>query len=243
MGPGIPVYFDLEPDRWLASVIGRPAYTVKAAASAGSDPATIVGRLQREGGFASAKLPATTVAQANRLVDAGFRVVDMALRFARQAGKGAAVPATRDAVPEDELRVREIAGIAFTCSRFHLDPRFPKDLANRIKAEWAGNYFRRQRGDAMLVAEADGVVAGFCQLILKDGRTIIDLIAVDPAFSRRGLARQLVNGVVACAARKGVAASSVVVGTQAANTASVNLYESCGFRLSGSTLVLHASAT
>jgi len=242
MSEAKPELFEMAPDRWLAEIIGRPAYTLRSTASEGVEPSQALARLRKEGGFATAKIPASDVSAANRLVDAGFRVVDTALSFARTADAAPMNASVREAMPHDSDRVRAIAARAFSYSRFHLDPRFPNELANRIKKEWAGNFFGGQRGDAMLIAQIDGVPAGFCQLLLRGADAIIDLIAVDPGHVRGGLARKMVESVPACAAKRGLRTTRIVVGTQAANTPSVNLYESCGFRLSAATLVLHATA-
>ena len=68
---------------------------------------------------------------------------------------------------------------------------------------------------------------------------MIDLIAVHPAHARKGHARAMIG----LAALKGTGAGQLprgmVVGTQAANIASIRLYESLGFRLSDSKFVLH----
>jgi len=222
--------------------MGRPAYIVKQVQTGGIEAKEIATRLSKEIGFATAKVPAEDLVQANSLVDVGFRVVDCALTFSKSAEGAQECASTREAIPGDESRVREIAGSAFRCSRFHLDPFISNTLANIIKADWAGNFFKGLRGNAMLIAEVDGMVAGFCQLIIRDSKAVIDLIAVAPSFSRRGLARNLIASITACAARKSLPVQSLVVGTQAANTPSVNLYESLGFRLVSSTLVLHHTA-
>lgn len=240
--PGREVSFEIEPDRWLASVMGRPAYTVRCVQAGGAEAAHITARLSEERAFATAKVPADDIGLTNILVDAGFRVVDVTLTFSKNAGVAQACGSVREATTGDEGSVREIARSAFRYSRFHLDPLISNELANTIKMEWAGNFFKGLRGNAMLVAEMEGAVGGFCQLIVRNGDAIVDLIAVKTSFSRRGLARKLLAGVTVWAENRNISIQRLVVGTQAANTASVNLYESLGFRLASSTLVLHFTA-
>lgn len=116
----------------------------------------------------------------------------------------------------------------------------PQATADAIKRAWAGNFFEGRRGDGMLVAEHEGRLAGFLQLLWgNDACLVIDLIGVDPAFQGRGIGR----GMILHAARHGTGCGpvprSMQVGTQAANTPSVRLYESLGFRLASAQHVLH----
>jgi ribosomal protein S18 acetylase RimI-like enzyme len=72
-------------------------------------------------------------------------------------------------------------------------PSFPEDPARALRALTAP-------GVTTVVAEADGKVAGFAQL-LSDGeiQAHLSLIAVDPAFRRRGIARAMLRRALALA--------------------------------------------
>jgi ribosomal protein S18 acetylase RimI-like enzyme len=225
----------LTPDVWLSGIFGYPALRV------GNDPAgSPLSMLDvRQPFFAYAKLDVREVSRLSTLTDAGFRVVDTALTFDGTIS-GASGNRVRFARPEDRAQVSRIAGTAFRYSRFHLDPLVPAGVADAIKSSWAGNYFDGKRGDGMVVAERDGKVAGFLQLLRapQDG-LIIDLIGVDPARQGHGLGREMILH----AARHGIGddriPATITVGTQAANTPSVRLYESLGLRLSSAQYVAH----
>ena len=74
-----------------------------------------------------------------------------------------------------------------------LDPRFPKHLADGIKSSWAGNYFEGKRGDGMVVAERDGGVVGFLQLLWAEtGCLVVDLIGLDSAWQGQGIGRDMI---------------------------------------------------
>jgi ribosomal protein S18 acetylase RimI-like enzyme len=230
--------FTAHPDPWLAGILGRPAFRVATGDRPSSDWKA---RLKSEDLFVTAKLGADQVAQASLLQDLGFRTIDMALNFeaAALAAPGADAR-VRVACPDDRAAVARIAGSAFTYSRFHLDPSIPTWLAHRVKAAWADNFFAGERGDAMVVAEHAGAVAGFLQLLWgRDSTVVIDLIAVAPQAARNGLARAMIG----FAARDGIGDQrrprGFRVGTQAANTPSVRFYESLGFRLTQAQFVLH----
>jgi ribosomal protein S18 acetylase RimI-like enzyme len=230
--------YRLKADAWLGEMLGRPAWSVVEAASGPSLAELAASRAH----FATAKMPATDVAAVEAFEGLGFHAVDMALTFdverADIAAQGARV---RWAQPGDRAAVEAIAGSAFRFSRFHLDPKLPKALADKIKAAWAGNWFAGKRGDGMVVAEqADGAVAGFLQLCwAPENRLMIDLIAVQPDSIRKGYARAMIGFAGLKGTGDGRLPRGMIVGTQAANIASIRLYESLGFRLRDAKYVLH----
>jgi len=171
----------------------------------------------------------------------GFRVVDMGLTLDATRPAGEPEGAARFAAAGDRAAVEGIAGTAFRYSRFHLDPLLPRSLADAVKAAWAGNWFLGARGDGMVVAEdPHGVVAGFLQLRWNAGeRLVIDLVAVRPDCARRGLARQMIGFAWANGTGDHRRPRGMIVGTQAANIASMRFYESLGFRLCAAKFVLH----
>lgn len=228
--------FRLDEDPWLGSVLERRAWRV---ANGGNGPS--LDALNARGPqFATAKVDAADTAAVAELERFGFRVVDTALTFdARAIQAPGNDDRARFARPEDEAAVRALAGSAFQFSRFHLDPALPAALAHRVKAEWAGNWFRGARGDGMVVAEDGGRVAGFLQLLWSGDQLVIDLVAVDSHSRGRGLARAMIGFAAERGTGDARRPAAMIVGTQAANIPSVRLYESLGFRLCGSQYVLH----
>ncbi len=88
----------------------------------------------------------------------------------------------------------------------------------------------------MVVAEMEGRVAGFNQLLRGSrGERVIDLIGVHPDFRRQGLGRAL----CLAAEQHADGAAAMLVGTQVANIPSVRLYESLGYRLAHAHYVFH----
>jgi ribosomal protein S18 acetylase RimI-like enzyme len=230
----------LAADPWLAGLLQRPAFRL--ADNVQVDAATEA-RLAAEPLFVTAKPRAADVETIGRLVDAGFRVVDFALTFDACTVSNAAknkVGAIQFACASDRIEVAALAARAFRFSRFHLDPVMPNAIANRIKAAWAANFFDGARGDAMVVAEEKGRIAGFLQLLRPQPDVfVIDLIAVAPECARRGIASAMINFAWRNGIGDGTRPSSLRVGTQAANIGSCRLYEGLGFRLCASSVVLH----
>ncbi len=142
----------------------------------------------------------------------------------------------RWARPPDEDRVAGIARNSFAGSRWHRDSKISNELADKIKEEWARNYWRGSRGQYMVVAEEEGYVVGFNQLIKReDGALVIDLIAVDERYRGKGVA----SGMIAFAVASCGPMTRVVVGTQLTNTASLKMYQRSGFLIVGATHVFH----
>lgn len=199
--------------------------------------------LLSRGGFAYAKVPARDTRAVGRLGAAGFAIVDMGITL---DWRGSSAPARPDerlvrlVRSADHGSVIALAGSSFSLSRFHLDPLFPGDLADAIKRDWIANYCRGGRGAGLYVALADDVPAGFLAVLTGGGDAApwaaIDLVAVGNAWRGRGLGRALVDRFIADWHGRAM----LRVGTQAANHASLSLYENAGFRIAETAYALHA---
>jgi GNAT superfamily N-acetyltransferase len=223
----------LTKDVWLSDVMARPVH--KASIDADADVA-----LDRPHGFYFSRVPATEIRKVDALAAVGFRIVDAGVTLEReQAGRVAnGGNVVRAAVPQDREAVADIARRGFKFSRFHLDPQIPRALADEIKAQWAENFFRGQRGDTMVVAEVGGKPGGFLQLLhADDGALVIDLIAVAAGHRGKGIG----SAMIAWAAQH-ASGSRMRVGTQAANVGSLRFYENLGFRTVATAYVMHLHA-
>lgn len=241
----------IDTDAWLSEVMGRPVWKVATrpatsnAVGIGEDliGEDLIGqdfaRSLEMPGFKYAKVPVAEVATIQALESRGFRFVDVAVDL-RAANLPAAmdVPcgSLRPAIPGDASAVTDLARSSFVWSRFHQDPFVPKELADEIKARWAGNFFHGLRGDHMVVAEHDGKIGGFLQLLsAKDGALVIDLVAVGARFRGRGLAAAM----IIFAEKTWGRGMGMRVGTQLANSTSLGLYTRMGFSQVGANVVLH----
>jgi GNAT superfamily N-acetyltransferase len=224
-------------DSFLEQCLGYPVIRLKvpeawrqAVAAVQSHPDWLV----------ESRAPVERVNDLGLLTANGFRVIDTNVQLQRPAmDRRPGAAACRFARPEDEPSVREIARTSFSQTRFHCDPRIPTAAANRVKEEWAANFFSGKRGDWMIVAEDSGRVAGFCQVLKASspqGSVVIDLIAVARDSRGRGLARAMIeHAAVACLDRP----VPLIVGTQLANVVSLAMYTSLDFRIAKATHVLH----
>lgn len=215
-------------DDWLGGLLGRPAYHL----AADADPGLVL----PSPAFVDAKVAAGAIERVHALAGCGFDLIDTNVRLERKPGDlhvPAADAVIRPAQPADADVVATIAGESFRFDRFHADPKIPTAVADRIKASWAGNFFRGLRGDRMIVAAADHVL-GFLQILDRPDHSIIDLIAVEEGAQGRGIA----GAMIALAIRQG-GRVPWIVGTQVSNIPSLRLYERLGFRVAASQYVFH----
>ncbi len=228
-------------DSWLSEIFGREVYKITANELL-SRKASIhdsFKELQGKPVFLYSKVSTTDVSTAKFLESLGFGVVDTQIVLEKQIDPKNSPKSDftiRFAKPEDEQQTAELAKKNSTTSRFHLDPLIPKEIADRAKQEWARNYFLGRRGDQMVIAADGQKIVGFSQLLHdKKEAVIIDLIATDKTYRRKGIATSL----IAFTEVNTRGFQVLRVGTQVSNIASLKLYEKLGFRTCSSHYVFH----
>ncbi len=227
-------------DEWLSGIFGHDVYAVilDSAFTGGTGPKSLKD-LQRSRVFLYSKVSCDDLNGIGFLNDSGFYLVDTNVVFEKKISLShgeVSLQMSRFAGSDDEDAVARIAESAFTLSRFHRDENISDTTANRIKGEWARNYFRGRRGDFMVVAENGKEMTGFLQLIKgNDHQLVIDLIAVDKAHRERGMARDMIDFAGShCGDFR-----TIRVGTQLVNAKSIRFYENIGFRYVSSQYVFH----
>ena len=89
----------------------------------------------------------------------------------------------------------------------------------------------------MIVIEHKSRVVGFLQLLKENSKTIvIDLIAVRNKFRGNGFARKMIYFAYFNCLKN---INQIKVGTQISNLGSIDFYTKLGFRVVGSSYVLH----
>jgi hypothetical protein len=154
------------------------------------------------------------------LQEAGFRVVDCVVVMGfNNLAKAKLVPAplpVREATPADRKALMKIAKAGFNAGRYHADPQFPRELADRRYEQWVHNSFERPApGTLHTVVEHEGQPAGFTlSIIAADGKSSVgQLTCVRPDLQNNifgfalaaGQAHVLkARGVVSCRTRLSV---------------------------------------
>jgi len=232
----------LHHDQWLSDVLKHEVYQLDVSyefiKSPESTNRAFSSKIRSKNVFIYAKVQVHDHGAIKLLENLGFNLVDTNIIFEKpidSPSRGAGSSEIRFAVPEDRRGVRSLAAYSFSYSRFHLDALIPNDQANQIKASWAENFFFGRRGDSMVVTSVDGKIAGFVQLLHSGKDLVIDLIAVDRNFRRKGIASDMI--CFAQAAIKGF--KRVRVGTQLANIPSIRMYERLKFMAIDASYVFH----
>ena len=223
-------------DAWLSRTLGVPAFALRLPL-----PQTLPAQLSRlpSKAFCFAKVPEADAASCAVLKGSGFSHVDTQVTLERSAGQPPAAPRVevRMAEKADRNAVLDIAGSCFRFSRFHQDAKIGTQTAHAVKRAWAANCLDGQRGEEVLVALDGGRPAGFLAVLYTPEAAIIDLVAVAMQSQGRGIGAALVDVFIA---RWRDRAPRLRVGTQAANEASLCLYEGRGFVPVARTAVWHA---
>ena len=223
-------------DGWLAERFGHPVWTVRDA------PATEV--LEHAAGHPGralyqAKVETGDLATVLELNVAGLVPVNVNTLLAREPGGSAPEPPdgvqVREIEPTD-TELADVAGRSFSRTRFHLDPRVPDEVADRIKRDWVVSYLEGARGETAYVALRDGRPVGFLLVLATDTERVIDLMGVAPQERGGGVGAALAGRFVAESANR---CQIVRVGTQAANPGSTRFYEARGFRAAGAVYDMH----
>jgi L-amino acid N-acyltransferase YncA len=138
----------------------------------------------------------------------------------------------RPATPADLSAVTRIYDHAVRqgTASFEIEPPDETEMACRYRALLEGGY-------PYLVAERDGKLAGYAYAGAYRTRpayrwTVEDSVYVDPAASRQGIGRALLDGLIAECTARDFRQMIAVIG-DSAQTASIELHRAAGFRLVG----------
>jgi len=147
----------------------------------------------------SGRLSAGWISTLGELTDRGARVVDTSVELGRRlplaSPAGAPDLLVRRGRPEEGDRLADIAQ-GFVLNRFHRDRRIDPDLARGVYRGWARAALEGRHGDLVL-AEADGEVAGLATYVVADGELgvgLVALVAVHPDFRGRRVLDALMAG-------------------------------------------------
>lgn len=223
-------------DSWLSERFGHPVFSVAGFNGLAEHAAS------QERATYQARVDAGNVAAVAALETAGMRVVNVTSTLTADPREALSDETTtvREAEPQRDQELLDIAERSFRYTRFHLDPDVPKAVADRIKRDWVWSYLNGLRGDELLVAVRDDRPVGFlCALPREDrGRRVrvIDLIGVAPEAQGTGAGRAL---VAAFHRRAEGRCDAVEVGTQAANIPAQAFYERLGYVATRSAYDLH----
>jgi hypothetical protein len=189
----------------------------------------------------SLRLDASAVPSLDIFCAAGFFPVDLSEEASTSRLRPESMPkprfGVRIAASEDHADILRIAGTAFRFGRYHTDPRFPRELADKRYVQWVRNALAStEAGDSVFVLGSATQRLGFFHVVLTNGAADLRLAAADPE-SPVGLGLALYSETIL--ALHGLGARRFVTKVSAANIGIMNLYASLGFRFSKPEYILH----
>jgi GNAT superfamily N-acetyltransferase len=195
------------------------------------------------------RMDASDLSGLHVLEQAGFITLDGLLTFARALtdypfGEPHPGMHIRLATTADSEATADLARYAYVYDRFHSDPVIPPERANELHAVWGRNSCTGQAVDAVVLAEDGEDLLGFVTCKLQRdtkehlGQMIGTIVLVATARKARGvgIGRAMTLAALDWFHRHGV--GIVEVSTQFRNIPASRLYESCAFRLVGSSITL-----
>ena len=111
-------------------------------------------------------------------------------------------------------------------SRFILDKFIPDDFKKNYRSEWVKNFFKKKRGDYLLVATSKTKILGFVLIIKKKNILVIDLIVTSKKYRKKKVATSLINYINNKIMKPTYRLSA---GTQKNNLAAIKMYKRLGF--------------
>lgn len=204
-----------------ASILGRPVWCLDDVAQAenavnGARQESVGLMFRRGDASEGAILDPLGFRKIETLITLGCAISDQKQRL--PAGIGIAQTTDADVIAD-------LAARAFRSDRWHRDPEIPDDRADAYKAAWAHNDVLGRAGVTLVTLNAAREITGFNALLFRDDTLVVDLIAVAPDHQGQGHGSRLVTAAIAYGAGR---FKTLQVGTQAANPASIRLYQKHG---------------
>jgi len=137
----------------------------------------------------------------------------------------------------DKKAILDIAGNSFIKSRFYKDKNIKKRLARKIKRNWVLNFFRKKRGEYLIVSEFNKKVVGFLLVLKSKKNYIIDLIAVKKNYQNLGLGTKMLKFLENKVLKKSKV--KIYASTQSDNKNSIKLYIKNKFKVKYKKYVYH----
>lgn len=167
---------------------------------------------------------------------AGGRFVDAKRTYALALAKSAPVLAVSANVsaasgddPAQRRQLRSLAWQSAAFSRFRVDPAMPANAWRRLYTAWIANSLSGKFADAVLTYRVDGRIVGMVTVSHGEAKGVIGLLAVDPHWRGRGIARCLLDAARQRCLAAGCEALTVV--TQGDNLSACRAYDTAGYSL------------
>ena len=137
----------------------------------------------------------------------------------------------------DKKKILDIAENSFINSRFFKDKNIKKKIAKKIKRNWVLNFFRKKRGEYLIISECNKKVVGFLLILKNKNDYIIDLIAVKKNYQNLGFGTKMIKFLENIVLKRDKV--KIYVSTQSNNKDSIKLYIKNKFKVKYRKYVYH----
>lgn len=182
-----------------------------------------------------ARVPLADVYSVQAFEKVGAKLTDILLTFnsriPNNLGEEHSWPKIESATKRDISAIESVAREVFTVDHFHADQQLDAKKSSEVFSKWVSNAFA-QCPERLLVARKSGTPVGFIlcgvqKLLPGYDVGLIDLVGVDSQMQGQGIGTALVFHALRWFTPR---VGSVYVGTQAANSRALRLYQKCNFR-------------
>ena len=163
----------------------------------------------------------------------GFNFVDFRLTLSNQIKDNDLVNSEiirpnliREANKVDLLKIKALARLNHTESRFFKDPNFDKSKSEKLFELWIDRNIISE-SSIILISEIDSEIAGYIAINNEYNIGVIELIGVDPNFRGKGTGVNLILASIEWFKNKNVDTINVV--TQGTNIPALRMYFKSGF--------------
>jgi ribosomal protein S18 acetylase RimI-like enzyme len=127
---------------------------------------------------------------------------------------------------KDLAQIKKIALENSSNSRFAKDKLLPKKFRKYFRYFWLNNFFKKKRGDYLIVCDYKKKILGLVLLLKKINHYQIDLIIVKKSRQGKGVGNSLINYINNNFLRPGF---GLIAGTQSDNCKGIDFYKKNGF--------------
>jgi len=133
----------------------------------------------------------------------------------------------REVIKKDISQLRKICQENTSNSRFYKDKNLPFKFRKKYRLEWVLNFFKKKRGDLLVVAFDKKKILGFILLLKKTFGFQIDLIVTKKKYQNKRVGTSLINYVNNKYLNKN---KKIIAGTQRNNFKANIIYKKIGFK-------------
>jgi ribosomal protein S18 acetylase RimI-like enzyme len=176
--------------------------------------------------------------QKKNSLSSNVEMIGRSLLFSGAIKKNLPINKCQVAQKKDIKNIVHLAKSELRNNRFFLEKKIDSKISEQIKIEWVRNYFKKKRGDLMILRYKKNLLAGFLLVIQKKKGIVVDLIAVSKKFRKKNIALEMMLFAqkIFSSPQKKV---TFFAGTIDKNCLAIKFYKKIGLRLINKSYIYH----